>query len=87
MVILVTIALGIPVIAIAFARKVNSGVPIPQTIGLVGNALTRVDEHGRVRVRGETWNARSSEPIAKGAQVRVLAEDGDSLLVTGEIEE
>ena len=87
MVTMVTIVLGIPVIAIAFARKVNRGVPIPQTVGLTGNTLTRVNEDGRVRVRGETWNARSAESIAKGTPVRVLAEDGDILLVTGEMEE
>ena len=84
MVVLVTIVLGVPLIAIAFARKVNRGIPIPQTIGLIGNALTSIDQQGRVRVRGETWNARADQPIAKGRAVRVLAEDGDVLLVTSE---
>ena len=87
MVTFVTIVLGVPVIAIAFARKVNRGVSTPQTVGLTGNTLTRVNEEGRVRVRGETWNARSAESIAKGTLVRVLAEDGDILLVTSEMKE
>jgi len=87
MIILVTIALGIPVIAIAFARRVNKPTPIPQTVGLIGNTLTQIGEQGRVRVRGETWNARSTDPIAKGSPVKVLAEDGDVLLVTSELEE
>ena len=84
MVVLVTIVLGVPLIAIAFARKVNRGIPIPQTIGLIGNALTSIAQQCRVRVRGETWNARADQPIAKGRAVRVLAEDGDVLLVTSE---
>jgi membrane-bound serine protease (ClpP class) len=84
---LVTIVLGIPVIAVAFARKVNRAIPVPLAVGLVGNTLTRVHEQGRVRVRGETWNARSGESIAKGIPVRVLAEDGGILLVTSETEE
>jgi membrane-bound serine protease (ClpP class) len=87
MVTFVTIVLGVPVIAIAFARKVNREVSTPQTVGLTGNTLTRVNEEGRVRVRGETWNARSAESIAKGTLVRVLAEDGDILLVTSEMKE
>jgi membrane-bound serine protease (ClpP class) len=87
MITFVTIVLGIPVIFIAFARKVNRKVLTPKTIGLTGNTLTSVNEVGRVRVRGETWNARSTEPIAKGTSVRVLAEDGDVLLVSREMEE
>jgi membrane-bound serine protease (ClpP class) len=36
-----------------------------------GTALTDVDPEGRVFVHGEYWNARSAQPIRKGARVRV----------------
>jgi membrane-bound serine protease (ClpP class) len=40
-------------------------------IGLIGIADTEVFSAGRVRVRGEYWNARSPEPISQGTRVRV----------------
>jgi membrane-bound serine protease (ClpP class) len=36
-----------------------------------GTALTDLDPAGRVFVHGEYWNARSAQPIHKGARVRV----------------
>ncbi len=55
--------------------SVKSG---PET--LVGSIATVVQDcspEGRARVRGgEVWNARSSAPLAAGAQARVAAVDG-----------
>jgi membrane-bound serine protease (ClpP class) len=43
-------------------------------IGLVGEALQNIVEHGKVRVNGEIWNATVvSGVIEKGAQVEVVA--------------
>ena len=50
-------------------------------IGLVGEARTDVTPKGQVFVHGETWNAVSDEPVAKGDQVAVVAVDGLKLKV------
>src|SRR5262249_38134481 len=42
-------------------------------IGEVGNALTGLEPQGKVFVRGEYWDAVSSQPVAAGAPVRVTA--------------
>lgn len=39
---------------------------------------------GRVKFRGELWNARASEPLAVGERVRVAAVDGLTLEVERE---
>lgn len=44
--------------------------------GLEGRALTDVNEEGKVKVRGEIWNARSDKKILKGKKVRILVRDG-----------
>lgn len=50
-------------------------------VGRRGIALGRLDPHGapavgQVRVDGEIWNARSTEPIDPGVAVVVAAVDG-----------
>lgn len=45
-------------------------------LGAVGEAKTAVHEEGTIQVLGELWSARSSNPIAAGAQVRVAGRDG-----------
>ena len=57
----------------------------PET--LVGTRATVVMEcapDGRVRVRGELWNARSSGPARAGDTVRIAAIDGLTLEVDPE---
>jgi membrane protein implicated in regulation of membrane protease activity len=52
--------------------------------GLVGEraeVIVRCAPLGRVRLRGETWNARSEEPLELGEEVRVEAVDGLTLVV------
>ncbi len=41
-------------------------------IGLVGIAVDDIFKNGRVRVRGEYWNACSASPISAGRQVKIL---------------
>jgi membrane protein implicated in regulation of membrane protease activity len=55
-------------------------------VGRFGIALERLDgvgigPGGQVRVDGETWGARSAEPIERGATVRVRSVDGLVLAV------
>jgi membrane-bound serine protease (ClpP class) len=55
-------------------------------IGASGVALTPLDSAtpGRVRTRGEIWQAVSDEPIPEGSPVRVAAVDGLTLSVRKE---
>ncbi|MBU7031747.1 MAG: NfeD family protein [Theionarchaea archaeon] len=41
-----------------------------------GQALTPILETGKIKVKGEIWNACSSRPIKKGERVRVMKRDG-----------
>jgi membrane-bound serine protease (ClpP class) len=50
-------------------------------IGMHAEAKTDIGEDGQVFLRGEYWNARSDEPIAKGEKVTVTAVDGLRLKV------
>jgi membrane-bound serine protease (ClpP class) len=54
----------------------------PET--MVGRVVTVVDDCapvGRVRLYGEFWNARASDPIPAGESVRITAVDGLTLEV------
>ena len=44
-------------------------------IGLIGVTDCEVHTTGRVKVRGEYWNASSAAPIAVGKRVRILGVD------------
>ena len=50
-------------------------------IDSTGPVLEWRDGEGRVRVRGELWNARSTAPLRPGQQVRVKRIDGLTLHV------
>jgi membrane-bound serine protease (ClpP class) len=55
--------------------------------GMVGESaetMGPLDPSGRVRVRGEIWNARSAAPVPEGAPVRIQAVDGLTLVVEPE---
>lgn len=57
----------------------------PET--LIGATATVVEDcapAGQVRVHGEIWNARSTEPVAAGESVRITALDGLTLHVDPE---
>ncbi len=62
-------------------RRGRSGVAVgaETIVGRPGVALGRLDPAvaaGQVRVDGEIWNARTAEPIDRGAAVTVTAVDG-----------
>lgn len=48
----------------------------------IGVALENFDETGWVRVHGETWRARTAQPLHKNDKVRITAIDGLMLSVT-----
>lgn len=52
--------------------------------GLEGKALTDINETGKIKVRGEIWNAQSvkKEKIRKGTKVRIVKREG----ITVEVE-
>jgi len=50
-------------------------------IGEVGRAASDLEPFGKVFVHGETWEARSGSPVARGQEVRVTGVEGLRLLV------
>ena len=48
-------------------------------IGLPAEAVTDIEEEGKVFVKGEYWRATSEKPIKKGAKVKILKVDGLTL--------
>ena len=67
------------------ARRAQRGQPVPDPIlvGMTGMVSAALAPEGKVRVRGETWNARSTDGshIARGASVVVRTEQGALLEV------
>ena len=54
----------------------------PETLaGSLGRAIEDCRPLGRVRVRGEVWQARSELNIPAGSPIRVVGRDGLTLLV------
>ena len=45
-------------------------------IGAEGETVAWADSHGRVRVKGEIWLARSDAPLAAGSRVKIIGRDG-----------
>jgi membrane-bound serine protease (ClpP class) len=50
-------------------------------IGLPAEAVTDIEEEGKVFVKGEYWRATSEKPVKKGAKVQILKVDGLTLVV------
>lgn len=50
-------------------------------VGEEGEAKTAIHKEGSAQIAGELWSAYSDEPIAKGAQVRVVKHNGFRLKV------
>ena len=52
--------------------------------GLIGEpaeVILDCDPLGRVKLRGEIWNARCEDPLPRGSGARVVAVDGLTLVV------
>jgi membrane-bound serine protease (ClpP class) len=60
-------------------RRVQTGAEA--LVDQAGEASTALDPVGRVRIRGESWRARTREPVRAGEPVRVIAVDGLTLEV------
>ncbi len=50
-------------------------------IGAEGEALSWLDDKGRIRLTGEIWAARAATPLQPGTRVKVVARDGLVLIV------
>ena len=53
-------------------------------LGARGEALEKFDADGRVRVRGEEWQARARKPVKRGQRVKVVGREGLTLIVEPE---
>jgi membrane-bound serine protease (ClpP class) len=74
----------ITVILLRFAIAAQRRKTVTGRQGMIdaaGVAQTDLDPEGKVMVRGEIWDARSSQTILKGTRVRVRSVDGLTLLV------
>ncbi len=74
----------ITVILLRFAIAAQRSKSVTGRQGMIdstGVVQTDLDPVGKVLVRGEIWDARSSTTIPKGARVRVRSLDGLTLLV------
>ncbi len=73
-------------ILIATEGKLNTqgskrGINPDSYIGLIGKAITNIDDVGLVQIEGETCSARSDQPILAGSPVRILKYEGRVLVV------
>jgi len=66
---------------IRFLRRYPVTTGAEGLVGERGKVIGRCAPLGRVRLRGEIWNARSEEPLELGEEVRVEAVDGLTLVV------
>jgi len=67
---------------IRFLRRYRITTGAEGMIGEVGEAISRCDPRGRVRLRGEIWNARCEDgAVDAGARVVVRAVEGLTLVV------
>ena len=66
---------------IRFLRRYPVTTGAEGLVGERGEVIVRCAPLGRVRLRGEIWNARSEQPLELGEAVRVEAVDGLTLVV------
>jgi len=69
---------------IRFLRRYRVSTGAEAMIGESVEVIEPCDPVGRVRVRGELWNARSPAPLGTGERARVTAVDGLTLEVVAE---
>jgi membrane-bound serine protease (ClpP class) len=88
---LITVVIGLSLIYHRYAllpilRKHREQTDISeddQLIGAHGRVVQPIDRRGSVYVQGETWTARSSQPLDRDDEVVVLAREGLVLVVEG----
>ena len=66
---------------IRFLRRYRVTTGVEGLIGERAEVIEALSPGGRVRLRGEIWNARGAAAIARGEPVRVAAVDGLTLIV------
>jgi membrane-bound serine protease (ClpP class) len=66
---------------IRFLRRYPVRTGAEGLVGERGEVIVRCAPLGRVRLRGEIWNAHSEEPLEAGEEVRVEAVNGLTLVV------
>jgi len=84
---LVSVAFFLTVVGLALRarrRPVVSGKE--ELIGRTAEATTSFKNEGRVRVRGEDWQARTQRPVQRGQRVRIIAIEGLTLIIEPETE-
>jgi membrane-bound serine protease (ClpP class) len=57
------------------ARKMKSRLGVDALVGSAAQAMEPLAPQGHVLVEGEIWQAVASEPVAKGAALRVVGHD------------
>jgi membrane-bound serine protease (ClpP class) len=82
---LTTIAFMFVVLGFALrARRRPVVTGVEEMVGSIGEIVDWSGDHGRVHVRGETWQARLASqrpPPSAGAKVRILALDGLTVVI------
>ena len=63
------------------ARRMKSRLGIDALLGSAAQAMEELTPAGHVLVEGEIWQAVASEPVAKGAALRVVGHDAYLLRV------
>jgi membrane-bound serine protease (ClpP class) len=63
------------------ARQRPSVAGVEAMLGATAVALEDIEHEGWVQASGERWRARSTAPLARGAQARITAVDGLTLVV------
>ena len=69
---------------IKYLRRYRVRTGVEAMVGARAETLGPLDPAGRVRVRGEIWNARASAPVPDGAAVRIQRVEGLTLVVEPE---
>jgi membrane-bound serine protease (ClpP class) len=69
-----------------WSRRRRAAVGAEALIGEIVDVVERLDPDGRVKVKGELWNARTigAEPVEPGGRARILALEGLTLVVRPE---
>ena len=64
-----------------FLRRYRVQTGVEALLGQPVEVVETCDPAGRVRVRGELWNARCERPLAAGQRAHVQAVDGLTLVI------
>jgi membrane-bound serine protease (ClpP class) len=66
---------------IRFLRRYRVTTGAEGMLGERAEVIDACEPDGRVRLRGEIWTARSSQPVRRGERVRVTGVEGLTLTV------